>query len=160
MRERSDLPPFSSTDRWSDSVGIPARRAPSMRAFGFVLGAGFALVGLALLRAAIVGHRGTGWLVVAVLALGASLGAAGLAVFAPPRLRACYAPWMRLGLLMGGVVGGVILTAVYLAIVTPLGWVMRATGTDPLDRSRVPGTDSYWRPRRTARTADHFRHLS
>jgi len=77
--------------------------------------------------------------------------AAALAVIAaakPVLLASANRLWIRLGVLLGNVVGPIAVSVLFYTIVTPLGCVMRLTGKDPLRLKLDPGADSYWIPRR------------
>ena len=56
--------------------------------------------------------------------------------------------WMRFGLFLGNVVGPLAVGVLFYAIVTPLGFVMRLTGKDPLRLRLDASADSYWIARR------------
>ncbi len=64
----------------------------------------------------------------------------------PTSLTPLYHGWLRFGLLMGRITTPVILTVVYCLLVTPLGWLRRALGHDPMERRRDPQAASYRRP--------------
>lgn len=53
--------------------------------------------------------------------------------------------WMALAEVLSFVSTRVILAFVYFVIVTPIGFVKRRFGWDPLNR-RAPKSESYWRP--------------
>src|SRR5437879_3034001 len=77
--------------------------------------------------------------------------AAALAVIAaakPALLAGANRLWIRLGVLLGNVVGPIAVSVLFYTIVTPLGLVMRLTGKDPLRLNLDPGADSYWIPRK------------
>jgi hypothetical protein len=57
-----------------------------------------------------------------------------------------YRVWMRLVLPLGRVMTAVLLTAIYLLVVTPLGLLLRLFGRDPLARHPDPRAKTYWRP--------------
>jgi len=75
----------------------------------------------------------TGWLATAVLA-----------VLRPAWLRAPYRVGMRVSHWMGRVVAPVVLTAVFVVVLTPLGLLLRLLGKDLLRLRRVPRATSYW----------------
>ena len=54
--------------------------------------------------------------------------------------------WLRVAGPVGVAVNAVLLTIVYLLVLTPVGLVMRALGKDPLARRWEPGAASYWTP--------------
>ena len=68
---------------------------------------------------------------------------------APRILRLPYKAWMALALVLGYVMTRVLLTAVFVLIVTPLGIAMRLSGRDPMQRKRDPDRASYWSPRQS-----------
>ncbi len=55
--------------------------------------------------------------------------------------------WMKLGILMGMVVSPIALGILFYAVLVPIGFLMRATGKDPLRLKREAGAQSYWIPR-------------
>ena len=71
----------------------------------------------------------------------------------PNLLKPFHRFWMVLGLCMGLVVTGVLMTVLFYLVVTPLGLLMRLRGRDPLKRSFDRDAESYWIPRE-ADTAD------
>ena len=115
--------------------GIPARLTPEEgRKFGLTVGGAFlALAGLLWWRG-----RVRGALVFAVL--GGALVLAGLVV--PARLGTVQRAWMGFGRLMSRVTTPVFMGIVYFVILTPIGWVMRLFGKNPVARPPVEG--SFW----------------
>jgi hypothetical protein len=77
------------------------------------------------------------------LPLGAVLVLLGLAF--PRALVYPNKAWMALAEVLSFVSTRVILALVYFLIVTPIGFVKRLFGWDPLNR-RAPRSESYWRP--------------
>jgi len=57
---------------------------------------------------------------------------------------------MKLAAGLGYVNSRIILSIMYYGVLTPIGFVMRLTGWDPLSRRRAR-QDSYWLPRPRAR---------
>jgi hypothetical protein len=55
--------------------------------------------------------------------------------------------WIKLGILLGKVVSPIALGILFYAVITPLGFVIRLTGKDPLRLKFAPDADSYWIPR-------------
>lgn len=53
--------------------------------------------------------------------------------------------WMALAEVLSYVSTRIILAFVFFVIVTPIGFIKRLTGWDPLNR-RAPSSESYWRP--------------
>lgn len=69
------------------------------------------------------------------------------ALLLPGPLKPFQRSWMALGLCMGLVVTGVLMTVLFYLVVTPLGLLMRLRGRDPLTRSFDREAESYWIPR-------------
>jgi len=109
---------------------------PSDRSFGIVMAAFFAL--LAIFPALHGGPWSIRWW---AAALAASLLA--FALVCPGYLRPLNRLWQKLGLLLSKIVSPIILALIFLAVVTPVGLLMRAFGRDPLrlQRSAAP---TYW----------------
>jgi len=76
---------------------------------------------------------------------GATVILVGLAL--PQALRWLFFVWMAIGLVLGTIVTGIILTIIFLIAVTPIGLVMRLSGRDPMHRKLDPGARSYWIPK-------------
>ena len=117
-----------------------------LRSFGLLVG----------LVAAAIG----GWLVWkghGVILLGAGLLLMLLGVTMPKWLKPLYIPWMALALALGFVMTRVLLTIVFVVIITPLGTVMRWTGRDPLRQKLDKSAQSYWMPK--APPGDLKKHL-
>ena len=90
-----------------------------------------------------------GWREHTTLAL--ALGAPGAvlvlgALLAPSRLTWIERRWMAFALVLGAFNTRLILTLCYYLVITPVGVIMRAVRSDPLDRHLRAG-DSYWRRR-------------
>ena len=67
-----------------------------------------------------------------------------LGLIAPRWLKPLYVPWMTISLVLGFVMTRVLLTLVFVGMVTPLGVIMRLCGRDPLHRKPDPKARSYW----------------
>jgi len=52
--------------------------------------------------------------------------------------------WMKFGLLLGKVVSPIALGILFFAVLVPIGFLMRATGKDPLRLKREAAAESYW----------------
>jgi hypothetical protein len=112
----------------------------SDRAFGLVMAGFFAIVALfPVLRGPWSAAR---WW---ALALAAAFLAAAL--LWPAALRPLNRLWTLFGLLLSRIVAPLVLMLLFYATVTPLGWMMRATGKDPLRLRRNADAASYWIPR-------------
>jgi hypothetical protein len=157
--EHLDVSPLIRGDRWAASVSPPASKPTSMRVFGVVMLIGFgAFAALSWWT-----YRRTGVRWRATLAIVLALPALGLFVWslvAPRRLQPVYRAWMAFGQGLGAIVSGALLIVVYYLVVTPVGWLMRATGTDPLSRATKRAGESYWVALPTRPDRDDYTHLS
>ena len=66
-----------------------------------------------------------------------------LALWWSESLRPLNRLWSKFGFFLSKIIGPVVLALLFYAIVTPVGFLMRAFGKDPL-RLRRDGTTSYW----------------
>jgi hypothetical protein len=102
---------------------------------------GIALAAL-LWRQRVLGTPGFG-------VIAAALALAVLACALRPRwFRGFYRAGMTASFHVGQVMGRVLLSAVFLLVVTPLGLLLRLTGKDLLQLRRDPGAVTYWRKAR------------
>lgn len=111
-----------------------------LRLFGALLPAFFLLVGLG------AGHRlNSSTATRVVWAAGAVVTVAYAAV--PSLRRPTFVGWSRATHPVAVMVSHVLLTVVFVVLVTPIGVLLRLFGRDPLDRRADPSTPSYWQPR-------------
>ena len=76
----------------------------------------------------------------------------------PAAIRPVYLSWMVATFPIGWTVSHLILAAVYFFVFTPIGWLLRLTGHDPMKCRRDRSRDTYWEPRTSERKpADYFR---
>lgn len=81
-----------------------------------------------------------------------------------PLVGAAFRPVLRLAYLglsyatypLGLVVSYVVLALVYFVALTPIGWMMRLVGHDPLGRRFEPGRATYWTTRGPARPTESY----
>lgn len=66
-----------------------------------------------------------------------------VALIFPLGLRPLYRLWMGLGHVLGWINARIILALVFFCVVTPIGWLLRLVGKDPLRRRRG-GDLEYW----------------
>jgi hypothetical protein len=125
-------------------------RLPTERSFGLTVGAACLLLG-ALLRWR--GHLGSGPVVITV---GAALIAAGAVV--PSILRIPNRLWSRFAMALGWVNSRILLSVVFVAVLTPVGIVLRAFGRSPL--KPVAGTTNWSDYAERRRSTRHYEHLS
>ncbi|HOX04275.1 MAG TPA: hypothetical protein P5555_16200 [Candidatus Paceibacterota bacterium] len=92
------------------------------------------------------------------LALAAVLGLAiilaGAAAWKPRWFRGLYRAAMTGSFHVGQVVGKVVLTVLFFAVITPLGLMLRLSGKDLLGLRRPREPDSTWQPIRRRRRLD------
>jgi len=126
---------------WRLAAGISTRLSPperesrDLRHFGLLVGGIFALI--AAWPVALRAEAPRYW--AAIIAAGLI----SLGLVAPTALRPVCQQWMRLSHTLGWLNTRVLLGAVYLLLMTPIGVVMKLVGRDPLDR-RLRDRNSYW----------------
>ncbi|MBC8353496.1 MAG: hypothetical protein H8E66_15975 [Planctomycetes bacterium] len=76
------------------------------------------------------------------LIVAGGVGLAGLVV--PTLVRPVYVIWMALAFPIGWTVSHVMMLAVFLLVLTPIGIAMRLCGRDPMQRQIDRDTKSYW----------------
>ena len=106
-----------------------------LRDFGFLIGFGLPLI-IGWLIPSITGHAFRSW------TLWISIPTLVIGVFSPRILRKPYQAWMQLGHLLGYVNSRIILGLVFIAVLQPIAFVMRAFGYDPL-RAKKLNQSSY-----------------
>lgn len=74
--------------------------------------------------------------------------AASAAAVRPQLFRGLYRAGMTASFHVGQVMGRVILTVIFILVVTPMGLLLRAIGKDLLELKRDPRKESYWKPAR------------
>jgi hypothetical protein len=109
-----------------------------LRRFGCTVG------GVFLLLAAVSWWRGHQIPPLILGTLGAVLVVPGLLM--PAVLGPVERGWMAFAAVLGAINTRILLTLVYVAVVTPIGW-LRRWSEDPLDRSLGTGATSHWVPR-------------
>lgn len=77
-----------------------------------------------------------------------------VACFQPRWLRGYYRVSMRAGFWLSQVVAQLLLTLIFLLLVTPLGWTLRVLGKDALKLRRTPGANTYWSSSRKSTPLD------
>lgn len=133
-------------DAVPDLVGHSAApQAGSDRAFGFVIGGAFLLVGLYPL---IRGGDVRLWALIPALLLFL------IAVVRPSLLSRANRLWALLGHALGRITSPVALLLAYVLAIVPTGLLLRAFGKDPLRLRIDPDAKSYWLPRTPPGRAD------
>jgi hypothetical protein len=139
----------SGNTSWHESLRAEEHPTGSSdRSFGFVFAAFFGFLGALAL------WRGHGlwfvWLPLSAIFL-------ILALLVPTLLAPLNRLWMRLGRLLSVVVNPVVMAVLFFGVLTPVGWLMKATGKDPLRRKFEPDSRTYWIPRAAQARASRMR---
>jgi hypothetical protein len=100
--------------------------------------------GLAIWEGSVRGHAN---LAVALAILALTIGPLGLAL--PQLIRPVFVVWMVLAFPIGWTVSQLILALIFYGLFTPIGFLFRLIGRDPLHRARPPALESYWSPKAT-----------
>lgn len=119
-----------------------------LRSFGLIVATGFAVV--ALWPAVFRSENPRIWALILGLVL------AAMALTFPRALKPFHRVWMTIGEALGWVNSRIILSAVYYALILPIGVLRRLSGTDPMRRKFEPDTVTY-KIARTQRPASHVR---
>ena len=96
-----------------------------LRDFGYLIGFGLPLI-IGWLIPSITGHAFRAW------TLWISIPTLVIGIISPRFLKKPYQAWMQLGHLLGYVNSRIILGIVFVAVLQPIAFVMRAFGYDPL----------------------------
>lgn len=120
----------------SPSDSLHGSKLPSERTFGFVFTGIFLIVAGYLWY-----HDSQAVAIQAFLVLAVAFFA--FALFMPIVLRPLNKAWYQLGLLMGRVVSPIVLGILFFILITPIAFVMRLAGRDPL-KLRKQAVQSYW----------------
>lgn len=65
------------------------------------------------------------------------------ALLAPGSLRTLYRGWMHVALIIGAIVNAFVLAIVFFLLITPMGFVGKLMGKDPMRRRLDPALKSY-----------------
>lgn len=61
----------------------------------------------------------------------------------PPSLVYVQSAWMRMALILGRINNAIILSVVFIVLITPIGWIRRTFGHDPISKRFDPNVSSY-----------------
>jgi hypothetical protein len=92
------------------------------------------------------------WLIL----LGALAVAAIASLLQPRWFRGYHRFSMRLGFALSQFLGRVALILFFIFVLTPVGFVLRLAGKDPLQLKRPADADTFWRPARDASPLDRL----
>jgi hypothetical protein len=109
-----------------------------LRKFGLLVGGIFVLIGLLFLWRHKSHYPYFLWPGLVLVVLGVVL---------PPALKWVYLAWMSVAFVLGFVMAHVILTLLFLLVITPLGLVARLFGQDFLSLNLNRAARTYWIPR-------------
>ena len=107
----------------------------SSRSFGLVIGLAFVAIG-------IWKHESGAWSHLIWLALGTAFLLLG--IFMPRLLRPAKIVWLRLGHILGRFLSPLMLSAVYILSIVPIGLLLKLFRKNLLQRARDPKFESYW----------------
>lgn len=127
MNIREDIKQLKTTDR-------------DLRKFGLLVGGVFAVLGLLFLWRHKTHYPYFLWPGTVLVLCGAIL---------PRALKWVYIAWMSIAFVLGFVMAHVILTLLFLLIITPMGLIARLAGKDFLSLKLDHAAKSYWIPRTT-----------
>ena len=74
----------------------------------------------------------------------------------PRWFRGFYRAGMTVSFYIGQVMGRILLTILFLLVVTPMGLLLRLFGKDLLQLNRPAGATTYWRPAKTSNQFDRM----
>ena len=91
------------------------------------------------------------------LAILSALAVVMLAAWLRPRwFRSYHLFSMRLGFALSRIIGRVLLVLFFLFILTPVGWILRLAGKDPLQLKRPANATTFWQPAKDASPLDRL----
>jgi hypothetical protein len=73
--------------------------------------------------------------------------ALGISRVIPPLFKAIYRIWITFSIVLGYFVSRILLTIIFLIVITPMGLIMRIVGKDPMERKLDPNAATYWEPK-------------
>jgi hypothetical protein len=116
------------------------------RRFGLTVGLAFSVF------AALAWWRGHGSIATALAVLASSLIGAGVAI--PTQLGPVERAWMALAHAISKVTTPIVMAVMYLAVFTPIGWLRRVLGGNPM--VHAPVRNSYWQSRESGKRASNL----
>ena len=91
------------------------------------------------------------------LAIVAGLAVVMLAALLRPQwFRGYHLFSMRLGFAISRIIGRVLLVLFFLFILTPVGWILRLAGKDPLQLKRPENATTFWQPTKDTSPMDRL----
>jgi hypothetical protein len=89
-----------------------------------------------------------------VWGIGLGLGLVGLVL--PPIIKPVYQGLMFVTFPIGWVMSHLVLALVYFLVMTPIGWLMRLLGRDPMQRQIDRMAATYWVPRQSITNVERY----
>jgi len=89
-------------------------------------------------------HRRFGWDAVAIGLMGLAMVGLVAGLWSPQRIRPLYLAWMLVGFPIGWVNAHLLLAVIYYCIFTPIGFLLKLSGRDPLQLKPRPDAMTYW----------------
>lgn len=120
-----------------------------LRWFGFIVGGIFGAIALYPILKGQPAQFASSGVSVALLA--------AAAIF-PRVLEKPYSIWMKVGYILGAINSHIILSVLFFVLITPMGFVLRLVGHDPLHRRIRQNVDSY-KLKKTPRAKNHFERM-
>ena len=116
---------------------------PELRSFGRSLMIGFPIIAVVLfcIAALRTWSMPTWPLWVAIAGFGIGAICRAVPAIAPP----FYYAWYGFGCSMGFIITNVVISAIYYLVFAPIGFFLRATGRDPMERKFLPPDATYWK---------------
>lgn len=114
----------------------------NVRSFGYL----FAIIGMLIVPAIVYWKQGM-WNDISTVSAMVGLVFLLSGRFAPSVLRPLYTAWMKLAVVLNWIMTRVIISLVFLVIMTPIGWVRRLSGSSTpksFHRFKDPAAESYW----------------
>ncbi|MFV1966342.1 MAG: SxtJ family membrane protein [Pirellulaceae bacterium] len=81
------------------------------------------------------------------IVFGVAAGMAALGLLVPRLIWPVYVVWMAAALPVGWLVSHAVMAAVFYLVITPIGFIMRVCGRDPMERRFDKDASSYWKER-------------
>lgn len=113
-----------------------------VRSFGTL----FAIIGIVIIPSIIFWKQGI-WTHTASISASIGLAFYFTGRFAPALLRPLYLAWMKLAMILNWIMTRLIISIVFLLIMTPIGWIRRLSGSSTptsFHRFRDPSIETYW----------------
>lgn len=88
-----------------------------------------------------------GWWIAAAVIVAVLTIVGVVGILRPRAMRPVFVGWIYLTFPIAFVISHTILAFTYFLVITPIGWLVRAMGKDPLKLKKDPAAATYWEPR-------------